>query len=139
MSIFSMKPNKEMSNDIHLNPNREDRLVSAANSYLANNYECFLDDGVILTNNYSLLGTIKLGGIDFLTTSKKDLIELHASIYSVFRNFVTPEFKFYFHTVKKKIVIDETNRDYGLIFLMILCEPIMRSKREKVFMILVFF
>lgn len=51
--------------------------MSAANSYLANNYECFLDDGVILTNNYSLLGTIKLGGIDFLTTSKKDLIELH--------------------------------------------------------------
>ncbi|MDU9776737.1 hypothetical protein, partial [Helicobacter pylori] len=73
--IFSMKPSKEMANDIHLNPNREDRLVSAANSYLANNYECFLDDGVILTNNYSLLGTIKLGGIDFLTTSKKDLIE----------------------------------------------------------------
>ncbi|WP_231261001.1 cag pathogenicity island type IV secretion system ATPase CagE [Helicobacter pylori] len=127
MSIFSMKPSKEMANDIHLNPNREDRLVSAANSYLANNYECFLDDGVILTNNYSLLGTIKLGGIDFLTTSKKDLIELHASIYSVFRNFVTPEFKFYFHTVKKKIVIDETNRDYGLAF----SNDFMRAYNEK--------
>lgn len=116
MSIFFMKFSKEMVNDIYLNLNREDRFVSVVNFYLVNNYECFLDDGVIFINNYFFLGIIKLGGIDFLIIFKKDFIELYVFIYSVFRNFVIFEFKFYFYIVKKKIVIDEINRDYSFIF-----------------------
>ncbi len=111
MSVFSVKPIKEMSNDIHLNKNRENAL-----EYFKNQYECFLDNGVILTSNYTILGTIQLKGIDFLTTSKKDLNETHASIYNIFKNFTTPDFTFYFHTVKKKVQVDDTNRDYGLVF-----------------------
>ncbi|EMH44827.1 type IV secretion/conjugal transfer ATPase, VirB4 family [Helicobacter pylori GAM96Ai] len=111
MSVFSTKPVKEMSNDIHLNENRENAL-----EYFKNQYECFLDNGVILTSNYTILGTIQLRGIDFLTTPKKDLNETHASIYNVFKNFATPDFRFYFHTVKKRVVADDVNRDYGISF-----------------------